>query len=262
MGCALITGASSGIGAAFARRLAAEGHDLVLVARRTERLAELGSELERAHGIRALGLTADLARERDLACVEQAIGGRPALDLLVNGAGFGTRGLFADIPASRTQEMIALHVLAPVRLTRAALPAMIKRGHGAVIQVSSLGAFMTTAHYTTYSATKAYLNTFSAGLRAELAGTGVRVQALCPGLTRTAFMDTAEYADFKYGQVPAWAWMRPEEVVDESLAALREGRLIVIPGRLNRLFVHVMQAPVLGAITSRVLEALGVEDFV
>ena len=139
--------------------------------------------------------------------------------------------------------MIALHVVAAVRLARAVLPAMVDHGRGTIIAVSSLGAFYTASRYVTYSATKSYLNMFALGLAEELAGTGVRVQALCPGLTRTEFLSTPEYAEFDYSEVPELFWTSSEQVVDESLAALRTGRVVVVPGLANRLFVGLLDSP-------------------
>ncbi len=249
----LITGASSGIGAAFARRLARRGHDLVLVARRAGRLEALASELERQCRVHSKIITADLSDPAGLETVESEIQAAPALAMLVCSAGFGTRGHFVDVDAQRSLAMIRLHVLAHVQLTRAALPAMVRSGRGRIIIVSSIGAFFTTAHYVTYSATKSCLNTFCEGLKAELAGTGVAVQALCPGLTRTEFMDGPDHAGFDYAKVPAFFWMTPEEVVEESLAS---GEVIFIPGLHNRLFVRAMKAPLVGDLLGWTIRTL------
>jgi len=242
-GPCLITGASSGIGAAYARRLAKDGHDLVLVARRTERLLELGRELYERHGIRAQAWTADLASAEGIAEVRRRVVAELPLAALVHAAGFGSRSLFAEMTPDTALAMNQLHVIAATELTHAVLPAMLAQGRGLVTLVSSLSAFFTTARYVTYSASKAYLNTFAEGLAAELAGTGVRVQAVCAGLTRTEFLDTPEYEGFKYEQVPDWAWMSAEQVVDQ---ALESTQTIFIPGAGNRAFVRAMKAPLLG----------------
>ncbi|GIV59641.1 MAG: hypothetical protein KatS3mg043_0730 [Rhodothermaceae bacterium] len=189
---ALITGASSGIGAGFARRLAERGYNLILVARRADRLAELAEELQTRHGIEAEGLPADLATDEGIRRVEARIVDCDTLDLLVNNAGFGTTGRFAEIDLAPQLAMIHVHVIAPVRLIRAALPGMMARGAGGIINVSSVSAFWPNAGSATYSATKAYLNAFSEALAHELRGTGVTVQALCPGFTRTEFHDTED----------------------------------------------------------------------
>lgn len=245
---AFITGASSGIGESYARSLAARGCDLVLVARRHDRLAALAQELTAAHGIHATVLAADLATDRGLAAAETAIAKLPSLAYLVLSAGFGTRGLFLDVTAEKSAAMVRLHALSAVRLARAALPGMVHRGSGSIVAVSSLGSFFTTAHYTVYSATKSFINMFCKGLAEELRGTGVRVQALCPGLTRTGFMHTEEYRDFSYEEVPAWAWMTADEVVRESLAAMPRGPVVFVPGRGNRAFVRIMTAPLIGRL--------------
>jgi uncharacterized protein len=242
-GLCLITGASSGIGAAYARRLARDGHDVVLVARRTDRLQELGRELSACYGVRAEPWTADLSGHEGIAEVRRRVLGEPPLAALVHAAGFGSRALFADMTPALALGMNQLHVIAATELVHAALPSMLAQGRGLITLVSSLSAFFTTARYVTYSASKAYLNAFAEGLAAELAGTGVRVQAVCAGLTRTEFLDTPEYQGFRYQQVPQWAWMSPEQVVDESLASTET---IFVPGSGNRAFVRAMKAPLLG----------------
>lgn len=255
---ALVTGASSGIGAAFARTLARDGHALTLIARREERLRELARELE--PGARAIEiLPCDLATETGLAAACARIERGPELDLLVGAAGFGSRGLFAEIAPERSEAMVRLHVLAPLRLTRAALPAMLRRGRGAIVHVASLGAFFTTSRYVTYSATKAWLTTFCEGLADEVSASGIRVQALCPGLTLgTEFFENPEYAEFRYQRVPPRFWQQASTVVEESLAALaRGGPTIVVTGRHNRALVGLLRAPIVGALLRRGLTALG-----
>ena len=179
---ALITGASSGIGAAFARKLAVAGYDLALVARRGDRLEALAAELETAYGIRAETLVADLTDEGDVERVAGAIAAISNLELLVNNAGMGAEGRFYQAEIGPQLDMIRLHVLASVRLTRAALPGMVERGRGGIINVASVAGFMALPENVNYCATKGYLITFSKALQLELIGTGVRVQALCPGI--------------------------------------------------------------------------------
>lgn len=247
---AVITGASSGIGAAFARRLAADGHDLLLVARRRERLEALARELGERHGTAATVLAEDLADPEGIRRAATAVADGPAPAFLVHSAGFGSRALFAELDPATPRAMNLLHVVAPVELVRAALPGMLAARHGRILLVSSLGGFFTTARYTTYSATKAYLNMFVEGLQAELEGTGVRAQAICPGLTRTEFLDTPAYAEFKYQQVPAPFWMSAEAVVEQALAS---SETIFVPGWHNRLLVRAIRAPLLGAALRRAL---------
>lgn len=242
-GRALITGASSGIGEEFARQLAAEGFDLTLVARREERLQSLAGELIASHGILADVLAADLAQDEGVARVARAIEGAPDLVLLINNAGFGTGGDFADIGLERHLDMIHVHIIAPVTLTKAALPGMISRGDGAIINVSSIAAFFPSGGGASYTASKVYLNNFSEALAAELDGTGVKVQALCPGFTYSEFHDTPDYSDFDRKQIPDVLWMTAGEVVKESLAALDSDRVIVIPGRRYRGMVATVHNP-------------------
>jgi short-subunit dehydrogenase len=242
-GTALITGASSGIGATFARRLAAQGYDLVLVARREERLTALATELHRRHGVQAEVLVADLADPAAVARVEQVIEGLDTLSLLINNAGFGASTHFIEVDLATHVDMIQVNVTAVVRLSRAALPGLVARGRGTIINVSSLAAFVSTAGNVTYGATKSYLNAFSEALQAELRGTGVHIQALCPGFTRTEFHYTPELKHFDPNRLPKPLWMSAEAVVEESLAALGRGQVIVIPGRLNRLGVMTMTTP-------------------
>jgi len=254
---AVVTGASSGIGEAFARRLAGEGFNCFLVARRKHLLMKLSEELERDHGVRVTILAADLSADAGVRHVEKIIASDDSVDILVNAAGFGTRGFFADVDPDKIQRMVYLHTMAPARLTRAVLRRMRANHRGYIINVSSIGAFLTTSHYVTYSATKAFINMMTMGLRDELAGTGVKIQALCPGLTRTGFMYTEEFSDFNYGDIPAFAWMTPEQVVEESLAALRKDRVIFIPGRGNRIFVGMLKTPLIGSAVGGLLSLLG-----
>ncbi len=228
---ALITGASSGIGAAFARRLAGEGYGLILVARRAGKLDALARELGGAET-----LAADLASEEGLACVEARIAAEPALQLLVNNAGFGTKGRFWETAPEGQISMHALHVMATLRLTRAALAGMVARGAGGVINVSSVAAFGQSPGNVSYCATKAWMNSFTEGLDLELrtAGSPVRVQALCPGFTVTGFHEAMEM-DVK--AIPAWMWLRADAVVAASLRGLARGQAVVVPGAFYKLIV-------------------------
>ncbi len=242
---ALITGASSGIGAAFARQTAARGYDVILVARREERLAALSAELRQRHGVGTEPLAANLADPAGVARVEARIAELGALDLLVNGAGFGTTGRFTRVDMARQLEMIQLHVVGAVRLSRAALPAMADRGRGAIVNVASMVAFLPLPGNVTYAGTKAFLVAFSRALQEELKGTGVRIQALCPGFTYSEFHDTAEYAHFSRKRIAGVLWMTADDVVASSLKALDRGGGICIPGLVNRLLVTLGQNRVL-----------------
>jgi hypothetical protein len=230
----LVTGASSGLGAAFARELARRGHDLILVARREERLSALAAELTGRHGVGVAIWPADLAAPAALEQVARRIEALPALDLLVNNAGVGEAAPFAKADPAHHAAMVALHVGAPVRLTHAALPAMLARGRGGVINVSSLAAFIALPGSVTYCATKAALVSFSRALDLETRPQGVRVQALCPGFMRTELHDPLDRARFDPARVPSFMWSSPEAVAQASLAGLEKGQAICVPGMQYR----------------------------
>jgi hypothetical protein len=230
---ALVSGASSGIGLAFAERLAHDQYDLILVARNRERLEALAKKLRETEHVDAQVLVADLSQSSELRTVEDKISKDAALALLINNAGFGGYKPFATLEPERAEEQINLQVLAVTRLTRAALPGMIARGKGAIINVSSWLAFSGAVNEerlpkrAVYAATKSYINTFTQILANELEGTGVQVQALCPGVVLTEFhlrmgMDPSRF--------PAAIVSQPEDVVNASLAGLRLGEVICIPG--------------------------------
>jgi short-subunit dehydrogenase len=238
---AMVTGASSGIGATFAHKLAARGYDLVLVARRKDRLEETARAIEAAQPVRAEVLAADLTRETDLKMVEDRIAAAPNLEFLVNDAGFGTTGYFFTVPLEGQDQMHRLHVMAPMRLAHAALTGMVARGRGSIVNVSSVSGFGQTPGSVSYSATKTWMRSFTEGLYIELksAGSPVRVQALCPGFTLSEFHDTMH---FDRTEIPAAMWMQADEVVETSLRGLERGQVLVVPGWRYRLLVFVMQA--------------------
>jgi short-subunit dehydrogenase len=251
---ALITGASSGIGAEFARQLAAGGYDLALAARRADRLAGLAAELRERHGAAVETISADLERDQDVARVAERLASSDRLALLVNNAGFGTKGYFWQTDAARQEAMHRLHVLATERLTRAALPGMVARGAGGVINVASVAGFLQSAGNVSYCSTKAWINSFTEGLWMELRrfGSPVAVQALCPGYTYTEFHDVMQVPRGEFG--PSW-WMPVDFVVRESLRGLREHRLFVIPGWRYRWLIRLVGlAPrgLIRALTARV----------
>ena len=229
----MVTGASSGIGAAFARRLSRDGFALILVARRAERLESLARELGGAETI-----AADLTEDEGLARVEERIASAGDLELLVNNAGFGTKGKFYETPLQDQDAMHRLHVIATMRLTRTALAAMVPRRRGGVINVSSVAAFGQSPGNVSYCSTKAWMNSFTEGLDLELrsAGSPVRVQALCPGFTITEFQ---EVMGMSRDGIPGWMWMRAEDVVDASLRGLARGQVFVVPGGFYKLIVGV-----------------------
>ena len=227
-GAALVTGASSGIGAEFARQLAARGYDLVLVARRADRLQQLADQLHDWHGIQADALPADLTQAEDVERVCRHIANTTNLQLLVNDAGFGMSEPFASSDIEKQVDMVDLHVLANMRLMRAALPGMLEHGHGGIINVSSLASYVPLPTNANYSATKSYLTVFTTALHAELRNTGVRVQALCPGFTVAEFH--GQFDNTRRERIPRFLWLDAGRVVRESLDALEHDQLICVPG--------------------------------
>jgi short-subunit dehydrogenase len=229
---AVVTGASSGIGAAFARRLGADGFDLIVVARRRERLDALAEQLRRDVGVDVEVVAADLTDSDQLADLEKRIEADGALELLINNAGFGGYMPFVELDPDQAEALIRLHVLAVTRLTRAALPGMIQNGLGAIINVASLLAFSGSIppqplpYRATYAAAKAYMVTFTQALAHELRDTGVRLEVVCPGLVRTEFHDVA---GFDLSGVP-FPQMEPEQLVIAALTGLELGEVICIPG--------------------------------
>ena len=236
---AVVTGASAGIGKEFCERLAARGYDLIMVARDGNRLESMRADLEHRHGIVADVFPADLTVDDDVSRLAGLVAGVPRLAMLVNNAGFGTQGALADASPARQEAMLRLHTLAPMRLTQAALPVLLRNGRGAVVNVSSVASFAYSAGNVNYCATKAYLTNFSEGLAAELRGTGVLVQALCPGFTHSEFHQRME-ADTR--EIPSWMWMRAGPVVETSLRNLeRRGPVVCVPGLRNKLSVFLLR---------------------
>lgn len=231
---ALITGASSGIGAEFARQVAARGYRPILVGRRADRLAAVAAEIAAKHAVAAEPLVADLEQDAEVAAVAARIAGLSALDLLVNNAGFGLGTTFAAGDLAGQLAMLKVHVLAPNRLTHAALPGMIARKAGGIINVASLAAYMALPGNVNYCASKAYLVTFSRALAAEVRRSGVKVQALCPGLTITDFHGRTEQGQKDRERLPRFAWGSAQAVVAASLRALDRGQVVCVPGFLNR----------------------------
>jgi hypothetical protein len=236
---AAITGASAGIGSVFARKLAAQGYDLLLIARRGDRIEQLAAELERAHQIHAETCTADLSVAEDMDRIAARLAAEPRLDLLVNNAGFGVKGRFWEAPLEANLKMHRLHIGAILRLTHAALAAMVARRRGAIINVASVAGFTRSPGSVTYCATKAWLNAFTEGLYLDLkaARSPVVVQALCPGFTYSEFHDVA---GVDRAPIPKPFWLNAEDVVDASLAGLRRRKLFVVPDWKYKLIVALV----------------------
>ncbi|MCX2927260.1 SDR family NAD(P)-dependent oxidoreductase [Streptomyces sp. NEAU-W12] len=249
MTTALITGSTAGIGAAFARRLAADGHDLVLVARDLGRLREQATELHDRHGIEAEVLSADLSEDKGIEAVAERSGDRRSpVDLLVNNAGFGNRGRYLEVSVADELRMLKVHCEAVLRLTTAAVEAMRERGRGGVVNVASTAAFVPRG---TYGASKAWVVQFTQGAAQDLAGNGVRLMALCPGFVRTEFH---ERAGMGTDNIPNWMWLDADKVAEAALADLARGRTVSIPDpRYKALMGAAKLVPrgMLGGLTSR-----------
>ncbi|MCP3766534.1 MULTISPECIES: SDR family NAD(P)-dependent oxidoreductase [Streptomyces] len=249
MTTALITGSTAGIGAAFARRLAADGHDLVLVARDIGRLREQATELHDRHGIEAEVLTADLSEDKGIETVAERLGDRKnPVDLLINNAGFGNKGRYLDVPMADELRMLKVHCEAVLRLTTAAAETMRERGRGGVVNVASTAAFLPRG---TYGASKAWVVQFTQGAAQDLAGNGVRLMALCPGFVRTEFH---ERAGMGTDNIPNWMWLDADKVAEAALADLARGRTVSIPDARYKTLMGVAKLVprgVLGGFSSR-----------
>jgi short-subunit dehydrogenase len=235
----MVTGASSGIGEAFARRLAERGSGLILVARREDLLGKLATELESAHRVPVEVLPADLTDEAGLTAVAARLSASDGpVDLLVNNAGSSGSGNFATLPIERELRTAALNVLAPLRLTHACLPGMIARGAGGVVNVSSISALLPRPGSATYAATKAFLSAFGESLAMEVAGRGVHITTVHTGLTRSGFHDAAGVDP---ASMPNIGWLTPAQVADAGLAAVVAGRPAVVPGTAYRIRMPLLR---------------------
>ncbi|MEU6093973.1 SDR family oxidoreductase [Streptomyces sp. NPDC047079] len=249
MTTALITGSTAGIGAAFARRLAADGHDLVLVARDPKRLREQATELHDRHGIEAEVLTADLATDEGIEAVAARLSDlKNPVDLLVNNAGFGNKGRYLDVPMADELRMLKVHCEAVLRLTSSAAEAMRTRGRGGIVNVASVAAFVPRG---TYGASKAWVVQFTQGAARDLAGSGVRLMALAPGFVRTEFHQRAGMGT---DNIPGWMWLDADKLVASALADLTRGKTLSIPDLRYKALMGVVKVTpraLLGGISSR-----------
>ncbi|RPJ62696.1 MAG: SDR family oxidoreductase [Dehalococcoidia bacterium] len=232
---ALITGASSGIGEAYARKLASLGYDLILVARRKDLLEAIAKDLKDKFSVSVCVMPCDLAKADDMTVIEDKIRQTDNLSVLVNNAGFGFPGAFAECDEGKSLDMIAVHITAPTRLTKAALPGMITRKEGYIINVASMAAFLPSAGSVMYGATKTYLVSFSECLQIELQNSGVNVQALCPGFTRTGFHSTEELSNIDFSYLPPFLWTSADKLVEQSWRAAGKKQTVFIPGTIYRI---------------------------
>jgi short-subunit dehydrogenase len=249
---ALVTGASSGIGEAFARAYAARGHDLALVARRADRLEALAAELASKHGVEAFAIPADLSLYEGHKPVLEAVAARGRhVEVLVNNAGFGIAQTFVGVPWERQRDFLMTLVVAACGLAHGVIPGMVERRRGSIINVASLAGFAPgAAGHTLYPGAKGLMVRFSEALDAELRGKGVRVTAVCPGFTLTEFAavnGTQEVMD----QAPRRLFQTPEQVARAAIAGNDRGRVVVIPGWWNQIaagLMHYLPGPLVRAI--------------
>lgn len=233
-GIALVTGASSGIGAEFARQLAGQGFDLILVARRKEKLDALSRELQEKFSINAEVWVADLSKPANNDEVVSKISKLANLDVLINNAGFGINDTFLQIDVKRHVDMINVHFTSPVMFCHAAIPGMLKRKRGVIINTSSMSAFIRSSRSVMYPVTKAAITVFSEIIQKSFRRTGIYIQSLCPGFTYSDFHDTKTMKGFQRSLYPEESWMTAEEVVSLSLETVKTKNVIFIPGELNQ----------------------------
>lgn len=252
---AMVTGASSGIGRAFATELASGGTNLVLVARRGQVLEELAAHLREAHGVRITTLACDLTEDKDLSRLEQRLSDADDnVELLVSNAGAGTAGRFADLPVDGELASLGVNVTACVRLVSAALPGMLQRGQGGIVTVSSMVASMPMPTSATYGATKAFLSSWTESLHLEVRNQGVNVTCVEAGLTHTGFH---EAAGIDRSDLPRVGWTEPSVVARAGLRAVCAGRPRVVPGTMNRLqgpMLKMMPRPLLRSVVARMYQ--------
>jgi short-subunit dehydrogenase len=235
---ALITGATSGIGAEYARRFAREGYDLIITGRREAKIKALADQLSRENNVSVEVILIELSDAEAVDEFLERIKDRE-IDVLVNNAGFGTLRFFHREPLQTHEDMVAVNILCAIRLTYAILPKMLKKRDGIIINVSSAGAYLPTPNEATYNGTKAFLRAFSEALYFELIGTGVKIQAVCPGLTKTDMPIRLGIPEDQIVDRGPFKWITPEQVVDASLKCLKKNKVICIPGQMTRLQVFV-----------------------
>ena len=235
---ALITGATSGIGAEYARRLSSDGYALIVTGRRSEKIHALANELAQANGTHVEVYIVELSNPSQVDDFIEKIKDKN-VDLLINNAGFGTAQFFHQEPFEIHEKMIATHILVHMKIIYTILPKMVEQGSGAIINVSSSGAFLPSPKTVTYSGTKAFLVAFTESLHLELEGTGVQIQVVCPGLTRTDLHVRLGIPDEATADWGPFKWISPREVVDCSLGCLKKKKVLCLPGRMNKVQVFM-----------------------
>jgi len=252
-GIALITGASAGIGKEYAHQLAKKGFNLIVTARRQEKLQELANKIQNQYSVKVTVVCADLTSEEGIDKVVSAIKDDANIDILVNNAGFGNIGKFAQSDLSKALKMNDLHVIAPIHLTHALLQGMLERNRGAVINVSSLASFLQSKEGVMYSSTKLFIRNFAETLQKQLKNTGIRFQALCPGYITTEFHEVGDFKGFDRKLIPKNLWMTGKEVVRISLKDLEKRKTVCIPGWKYKVIRAIICTPGLGTLIRKYL---------
>ena len=255
---AVVTGASTGLGRSYAKQLASQGHDLLVVARRSDLLEFLKTEIEAKHQVQVEVFVADLSDETQLLRLVERVGQLPRIDYLVNNAGFGIHKRFPDVDVEDEIAMIRLHCEANVRLCHAALVSMCKRKCGNIINVASLASFLSGPGAAEYCATKAFLRYFSLCLQYDVRQYGIKVQALCPGFVHTNFHAAETMKGNNMDKLPAVLWLKCDRVVHDSLRAIQKKRhrVVVIPSLRYKLIYAFYHTPIISQIASAITVAL------
>lgn len=236
--CVLITGATSGIGKAYAQRFAKEGYNLILTGRRKEKIHAFAKELEKEYHVHVETTIVELSNHKEVDEMIQYVMDK-RIDILVNNAGFGANNLFHEEDLSILEKMVDVHILATMKLTHAVLPGMILRGEGTIINISSESAFLLIPKNATYSGTKAFLKNFTESLYLDLMDTGVKVQVVCPGFTRTDFHEKMGMDKSRQTDHGLMKWMSPDQVVDIAMRDLAKNKVVCIPGKYTRMLINL-----------------------
>lgn len=236
---AVITGATSGIGAAYAHKFGEQGYDLVITGRRKETIESVAAGIREKYHVRVEVILSELSHAEGVSKVMESIKGKK-IEILVNNAGFGATGLYQRSDPAVMEALANVNVAAPMKLIHTVLPGMVERGSGTIINISSEGVFMIVPGNAIYSGVKAFLKTFTEGLHMDLMGTGVKVMAVCPGLTHTDFHEKMGMEKGRQVDRGPVKWMSPEEVVNLSLKDLEKGRVISIPGLHTRMLTRFL----------------------
>ncbi len=236
----LITGAASGVGRAFAKHLASQGYDLVLIDKDKEKLEDLSKELSNEYLQEVEIRVVNLSNQSELNNLKDYVSKIDNLEILINNAGFGLSGHFTRNELDKQQEMINVHITACFTLCRVAIPKMVERKKGFIINVSSMSALIPLLGNVVYNATKVFTITFSEALQAELRNTGVKIQVLCPGYVDTGFYNSEELKGFKRATIPKRMWMTADKVAELSLKALKKDKTIFVPGLKNRILLRTL----------------------